>query len=181
MRCRALLGVMVGLVAISFCTAPNPAQVLADGGCSASYTILGPMPGLTGATTTDWFNVFGDGFDPSVPATIGFSVPVVPYSVEDPHSVQPAVTSFTMPASDMNISFKWTFRAQDANVQAITVRIAGNACEASTVVDLSPPATSTAPDVPPVGGQSSGALLVLLVAFCGGTFAAARRRYARQG
>jgi hypothetical protein len=120
-----------------------------------------------GATPTDWFNVFGDNFDPSVPATLTFSAPVIPWSVEQPMSVQAPVTSYTMPAKYMAGGFKWTFRAQDGKIQEVAVRITGKGCEARTVVDLSPPGTSTVPGAPASRDQSPASLLILLVSIGG--------------
>lgn len=176
-RRRYLVGVVLGVVAISLWIAPKPTVMLADGGCSASNVILGQMPALTGPTTTDWFNVFGENFDPSVPATLTFNVSVIPYSVDLPDSVLPPVTSYTMPAKDMGAFFKWTFRARDENVQKISVSISASGCTASTVVDFSPPATSTVLASPSVHDQSSAELLILLLAFCGGALTAVRRRH----
>jgi hypothetical protein len=141
--------------------------VVARSPCQASYVVLGQIPALTGPTPTDWFNVFGDNFDPSVPATLTFSAPVIPWSVEQPTSVQAPVTSFTVPATYMSSGFKWTFRAQDGTVQEIHVRITGKACDASTVVDLSPPATSTTQDAPASRDQPPASLLILLVSVGG--------------
>jgi hypothetical protein len=73
-----------------------------------------------------------------------------------------------MPAKYMGRGgFKWTFRAQDRKVQEITVRITGKACDASTVVDFSPPGTSTVPDAPASHDQSPASLLILLVSVGG--------------
>jgi hypothetical protein len=166
---RGLVGVVFVTGAILSMEA-TPGVVVAGSECRASYVVLGPIPGLTGATPTDWFNVFGENFDPSAPATLTFSAPVIPWSVERPMSVQSPVTSFTMPAKYMSSGFKWTFRGQDGKVQEIAVRITGKACEARTVVDLSPPATSTPQDAPASRDQSPASLLILL-ALVGGALA----------
>ena len=83
-------------------------------------------------------------------------------------SVQASVASFTVPARYMGIGgFKWTFRPQDGTIQEIAVRITGRACQASTVIDFSPPATSTTRDGPASRDQSPARLLVLLVSLGG--------------
>src|SRR5712671_4330749 len=137
---------------------PNPAA--AAGACRASFAILGSAPTLTGMTPTDWFNVFGEDVDPTVPATLTFSVPVIPWSIGQSGAEQTAVRTFVIPTKDMagiptndmaGGGFKWTFRAHDLGVQTIGVRISGSGCSASTLVDFSPPATSTAD--PPLPGE----------------------------
>jgi hypothetical protein len=164
---RGLIGVVL-LAGAILGVGATPSVAVAGSECRASYVVLGQIPSLTGATPTNWVNVFGDNFDPSVPATLTFSAPVIPWSVEDAMSVQAPVTSFTMPAKYMGRGgFKWTFRAQDGKVQEIAVRITGNACEASTVVDFSPPATSTTKDAPASRDQSLASLLILLVSLGG--------------
>ena len=170
MRVGPRLGVALGVIALAGATlgiGATASVAVAASACQASYVVLGLMPALTGATPTDWFNVFGDNFDPSVPATLTFSAPVIPFSFEDPMSVQAPVTSYTMPAKYMTSGFKWTFRAQDGKIQEITVRITGKACDASTVVDLSPPVTATTQDAPASRDQSPGSLLILLVSVGG--------------
>jgi hypothetical protein len=170
MRTRLHLAVVLSVIALAGAIlgiGATPSVAVAGSECRASYVVLGQIPALTGPTPTDWFNVFGDNFDPSVPATLSFSAPVIPWSVDQPWSVQAPVTSFTMPAKYMSSGFKWTFRAQDGKVQEIHVRITGKACEASTVVDFSPPATSTTRDAPASRDQSPASLLVLLVALGG--------------
>jgi hypothetical protein len=170
MRVGPRLGVALGVIALAGATlgiGATASVAVAASACQASYVVLGLMPALTGATPTDWFNVFGDNFDPSVPATLTFSAPVIPFSFEDPVSVQAPVTSYTMPAKYMASGFKWTFRAQDGKIQEITVRITGKACDASTVVDFSRPGTSTVPDEPAPRDQSPGSLLTLLVSVGG--------------
>jgi hypothetical protein len=62
--------------------------------------------------------------------------------------------------------FKWTFRARDPGVRTIGVRISGSGCSASTLVDFSPPATSTA-DPPLLGEPTPFPPLFLLLAFAG--------------
>ncbi|HEX5822974.1 MAG TPA: hypothetical protein VFY18_00820, partial [Candidatus Limnocylindrales bacterium] len=146
----------------------------AAGSCRADFAILGQAPGLTGATPTDWFNVFGTEFDASVPATLTFGVPVIPWSIDQPTVVQAAVTTFAVPAADMAAGFKWTFRSRDRGVRSISVVVAGLDCQAKTVIKFALPATSTAePSAPsqplPVGP------LALLLAFAGGVSAAWRR------
>jgi len=163
---RGLVGV-VFLAGAILSMGATPGVVVAGSACQASFVVLGQTPALTGPTPTDWFNMFGENFDPSVPATVTFSAPVIPWSVEQPMSVQSPVTSFTMPAKYMSSGFKWTFRAQDGTVQEIDVRITGKACEASTVVDFLPPATSTSLDAPPSRDQSPASLLILLVSLGG--------------
>ena len=164
---RGLVGV-VFLAGAILGMGATPGVVVAGSPCQASYVVLGQIPALTGPTPTDWFNVFGDNFDPSVPATLTFSAPVIPWSVEQPTSVQSPVTSFTMPAKFMGKGgFKWTFRPQDGKVKEIAVRITGKACEARTEVDLSPPATSTTQEGPPSRDQSPASLLILLVSLGG--------------
>jgi hypothetical protein len=170
MRTSPHLAVALGVIALAGATlgmGATPGMVVAASACQASYVVLGQTPAATGATPTDWFNVFGDNFDPSVPATLTVSAPVIPWSVEQPLSVQAPVTSYTMPAKYMAGGFKWTFRAQDGKIQEITVRITGKACDASTVVDFSPPGTSTVPDAPASRDQSSASLLILLVSIGG--------------
>ena len=164
---RGLIGVVL-IAGATLGIGATASVAVAASACQASYVVLGPLPALTGATPTDWFNVFGDNFDPSVPATLTFSAPVIPWSVEEPMSVQAPVTSYTMPAKYMGRGgFKWTFRAQDRKVQEITVRIIGKACEASTVVDFSPPGTSTVSDAPASRDQSPASLLIQLVSVGG--------------
>jgi hypothetical protein len=150
----------------------NPA--MAAGACRASFVILGPAPTLTGSTPTDWFNVFGDDFDPTVPATLTFGVPVIPWAIDQPKVVQPAVTVYVMPTKYMAAGFKWTFRARDPGVKAIDVQIAGSGCQATTVVDFSPPATATAELAAPKEPFSLATLLLLL-SFAGGLLAVWRR------
>jgi hypothetical protein len=60
--------------------------------------------------------------------------------------------------------FKWTFRAADGTVKEIAVRITG---KASTVIDFSPPATSTTQVGPPPRDQSPASLLTLLISLGG--------------
>jgi hypothetical protein len=164
---RGLIGVVLLAGAILGIGA-GPSVVVAASECRASYVVLGQIPALTGATPTAWFNVFGDNFDASVTATLTFSAPVIPWSVEEPMSVQAPVTSFTMTAKYMGRGgFKWSFRAQDGKVKEIAVRIIGKTCEASTVVDFSPPATSTTRDTPASRDQSPASLLILLVSLGG--------------
>jgi hypothetical protein len=161
---------LVGVVFIAGATlgiGVTPSAVVAASACQASYVVLGQIPALTNATPTDWFNVFGENFNPSVAATLTFSVPVIPWSGDEPMSVQAPVTSFTMRAEYMASGFKWTFRAQDGTVKEIAVRITGKACEARTVVDLSPPATSTTQEGPRSRDQSPASLLILLVSVGG--------------
>lgn len=166
MRTRLHLAVVLSVIALAGAIlgiGATPSMVVAASACRAWYVVLGPLPVPAGATPTDWFNVFGENVDPSVPATLTFSTPVIPWSIEEPMSVQAPVTSFTMPAKDMGRGgFKWTFRAEDRKVQEIAVRITGKACEASTVVDLSPPATSTVSEAPASRDQSPASLLILL-------------------
>jgi len=178
-RPRDLIGVVLVVGAIIVGIAAKPGAVRAGGECRASFVILGQTPALTGATPTNWFNVFGENFDPSAAAILTFSVPVIPWSVEQLGS-QPAVTTFTMPAEWMGSDFKMTFRAPDGKVQKIHVRITGKACNASTVVDFSPPVTSTVQDAPSVRDQSRVSLLVPLVAFGGGALALRRRLRSEQ-
>jgi hypothetical protein len=175
---RGLVGV-VFLAGAILGMGATPGVVVAGSACQASYVVLGQIPALTGPTPTDWFNVFGDNFDPSVPATLTFSAPVIPWSVEQPTSVQAPVTSFTMPVKYMSSGFKWTFRAQDGKVQEIALRITGKACVASTVVDFSPPATSTVHDAPASRDQSPASLLILLVSL-GGALAMLWRLYSER-
>ena len=163
---RGLLGVAF-LAATILGIGATPSMVVAASACRAWYVVLGPMPVPPGATPTDWFNVFGENFDPSVPATLTFSAPVIPFSFEDPMSVQVPLTSYTMPAKYMASGFKWTFRALDPKAQEIAVRITGKACEARTVVDFSPPVTATTQDAPASRDQSPGSLLTLLVSVGG--------------
>ena len=151
---------------------PNPAA--AAGACRASFAILGSAPTLTGMTPTDWFNVFGEDFDATVPATLTFSVPVIPWSIDQPKAVLPAVTAYAMPAKYMAGGFKWTFRARDPGVKTIDVQIAGSGCQATTVVDFLPPATSSAELAAPKEPSSLAALLLLL-SFAGGLLAFWRR------
>lgn len=146
MRTSPHLAVALGVIALAGATlgmGATASVAVAASACQASYLVLGQTPAATGATPTDWFIVFGDNFDPSVPATLTFSASVIPWSVEQPMSVRAPVTSFTMRAEYMASGFKWTFRAQDGKVKEIAVRITGKACEARTVVDLSPPVTAT--------------------------------------
>jgi hypothetical protein len=172
-RSRRFAVLMCALTtALGVALPPNP--MMAAGACKASFVILGPAPTLTGMTPTDWFNVFGDDFDPTVPATLTFGVPVIPWSIDQPKVVQPAVTAYVMPAKYMASGFKWTFRARDSGIKTIDVQIAGSGCQATTLVDFSPPATSTA-DLAAPKEPSSLAALLLLLSFAGGLLAFWRR------
>lgn len=170
-----LVVVLISGLAIGLGVAFMPHTAVAASTCSASYVVLGQIPNMTGPTSTDWFNVFGDDFAPSVSATVTFGVPVIPWSIDHLKEVQPAVTTFDVPAEDMAAGgFKWTFRARDPGVETIKVRITGSGCEANTVVDFSPPATSTTlPAVPKEPSPESA--LLLLASFAGGLVAAWRR------
>jgi hypothetical protein len=99
---------------------------------------------------------------------------VIPWSIDQPKVVQPAITDYVMPAKYMAAGFKWTFRARDPGVKTIDVQIVGSGCQATTLVDLSPPATSTAeleaPNEPP-----SFVAVLLLLSFAGGLLAFWRR------
>lgn len=129
--------------------------------CQADNALLGQLPILTGPTSTDWFNVLGLDFDPTVPPTLTFSAPVVPYPGDSPQALPTSLTSFVVPATEFAGSFKLTFRARDSGVRTITVRIAGKGCVASTVVAMTLPGTSTdAPAAPSPGGL----VMILLVA-----------------
>jgi hypothetical protein len=163
------------LVASAIALAAKPVVVIAGSGCTATYAVLGQMPGLTGPTPTVWFNVIGRDFDPSIPATLTFGVPVIPYSLDDPRVVEPAVTTFSIPAETMSTSFKWTFRAQEADVRTIRVRVAGNGCHTAVVVDLSPPATSTADAMATPGDGLTPGPILLLIALAGGMLITDRR------
>jgi hypothetical protein len=165
--------VLVSALVVGLGVALTPIAVVAAGGCRASYLVLGPQIDSTGPASTDWFNVFGEDFDPTVPATLTFSVPVIPWSIGQSGAGQTAVSSFVIPTKDMagiptndiaGSGFKWTFRARDPGVQTIGVRITGSGCSASTLVDFSPPATST-PDPPLPGEPSPIVPPLLLLAF----------------
>ena len=134
---------LIGILAVAPARGAEAAQP-----CVASYVVLGQFGGIGGPTPTDWFNVFGEHFDPSVPARIRFGVPVIPWSIDSPEEPLPPVTEFTVPAESMSAGFKWTFRTRDPGVQSIRVRIVGNGCTATTLVDLSPPDTATAEPTP---------------------------------
>jgi hypothetical protein len=173
-RSRLVLALVSGL-AIGLGVALEPYTAVAAGTCSASFVVLGQIPNMTGPTSTDWFNVFGDDFEPGVTATVTFGVPVIPWSIEHLKEVQPAVTSFVVPAKDMAAGgFKWTFRARDSGVKTIDVQIAGSGCQATTVVDFSPPATSTA-ELSAPNEPTSFAAILLLLSFAGGLLAFWRR------
>lgn len=166
LRSRRIV-VLISVLTVGIGAATMPDAITAAGTCRADYSILGQAPGLTGPTSTDWFNIFGMDFDPSVPATLTFGVPVIAWSIEQPTVVQPAMTRFVMPAADMSAGFKWTFRSRDPGVQVIGVAIAGLGCQASTLVDFSPPDTSTV-ELPTPSQPSPVIPLLLLLAFVGG-------------
>jgi len=166
---------MMCALTTAFGVALNSYTAVAASTCSASYVVLGQIPNMTGPTSTDWFNVFGEDFEPSVTATVTFGVQVIPWSIDHLKEVQPAVTTFVVPAGDMAAGgFKWTFRARDPGVKTIDVQIAGSGCQATTLVDFSPPATSTAELAAPNETFSLAALLLLL-SFAGGLLAVWRR------
>jgi hypothetical protein len=173
-RSRVIVGVVL-VLAIGLGHAARPDPIVAAGACRAGSAILGQTPGLTGPTPTDWFNVFGEDFDPTVPATLTFGVPVIPWTVEQPSVVQPAVTAFSMPAQAMSSGFKWTFRARDPGVLTISLRISGEGCQASTLVDFSAPATSTADGGPGQRDRPPAEPLLLLLSFTGSALALNRR------
>jgi hypothetical protein len=164
--------VLISTLAIGVALAFKPSPAVAVSTCKASYVVLGQIPNMTGPTSTDWFNVFGDGFDANVPATLTFGVPVIPWSIDHLKEVQPAVTTFVI--EEPGAGFKWTFRARDPHVRTINVRISDSGCEASTLVDFSPPATSTAELAAPKEPSSLAAVLLLL-SFAGGLLAVWRR------
>jgi hypothetical protein len=168
-RTRRILA-LISALAIGLGVGLEPHTAVAAANCQASYVVLGQAATLTGPTSTDWFNVFGEDFDATVPATLTFGVPVIPWSIDQLKTVQPAVTTYVMPAKYMSSGFKWTFRTRDPGVQKINVRIAGQGCEASTLVDFSPPATSTA-DLPAPSEPSPLTPPVLLLAFAGAVLA----------
>ena len=150
--------------------------VQAASACSAGNAVLGQTPALTGTTPTGWFNITGEGFASSALPTMTFSVPVIPWTESNPMTVAAPVTTFTLPAGQSpDLGFKWTFRAANTSVQRITVRIAGQGCAATTVVDFAAPATSTAAAVPDHTDLGPGRLLVLVLAFGVGGFALWRR------
>lgn len=169
-RALLLLVAVCSFGAAQFSIAPLPAKAAET--CSASFVMLGQMPALTGSTPTDWFNVFGEGFDASVPAVLTFGSPVIPYSMQ-PTVVEPAVTVFTMPAQYMFSGFKWTFRSRDVGIRRINVTIAGNGCQASTIVDTSPTPPPTGTEQPP--GGSTAPPFALALAFVGGLLVVRRR------
>ncbi|MEA2518627.1 MAG: hypothetical protein QOF49_707 [Chloroflexota bacterium] len=170
------IGRFVGAVALGLVLSGQATTAAAAGPCQADSVVLGQIPGLTGPTPTDWFNVVGQDLDPTVVATVTFDVPVVPWSVEEPSVIQRAVSSFTIPKAYSAESFKWTFRARDPGVQAIHVAVAGRGCEAITRVDFLPPATSTADLAPDPGdGATPGPGTVLAVAFLFALLGANRR------
>ncbi len=142
--------VSAAVVALLVLAAPTPSRAAT---CQADNALLGQLPILTGPTSTDWFNVLGLDFDPTVPPTLTFTAPVVPYPGDSPQVLPPSVTSFVVPSSEFAGSFKLSFRARDTGVRSITVRIVGKRCVASTVVALTLPGTSTdAPAAPPLVG-----------------------------
>jgi hypothetical protein len=177
------IGVAAGILATGFVLGGQAAtggSVRAAGPCQADSVVLGQMPGLTGPTPTDWFNVFGQDLDPSVPAVLTFDVPMIPWSLEQPKVVQAAVSTFTIPSAHSTEPFKWTFRARDPGVQAIRVTVAGPGCEAITRIDLSPPATSTAELAPDPGEGAMLGQATLLALVFGVALLAANRRLARR-
>jgi hypothetical protein len=165
--------VLIVVLTIGLGVADLPDPTAASGGCRASYATLGQAPGLTGPTPTDWFNILGEDFDPTVPATLTFDVPVIPWSIDQPTLVQPALTTFQVPAASMSAGFKWTFRTRDPGVQVIHVDVAGLGCQASTIVDFTPPASSTA-DIPTPSEPAPVTPLLLVMAFVSGMVAALR-------
>lgn len=169
--CATALLLAIGLLFID-----SSGFVRAAGPCKADSVVLGQMPGLTGATPTDWFNVFGENLDPSTAAVVKFDVPVIPWSIDQPKVVQAAVSTFTIPTAHSAESFKWTFRPRDAGVPAIRATVNGPGCEAVTRIDFSPPATSMVEVAPDPGASPphwQGTVLAL--AFGAALFAANRR------
>ncbi len=160
--------VIVLVLAVLTLATPTPSRAAT---CRADNVLLGQVPVLTGQTSTDWFNVFGFDFDPSLPPTITFGAPVVLYPGETSQGLPPSVTSFVVPTTFFDGSFKLTFRARDSDVRTITARIVGEGCVANTIVQLTLPGTSTdAPATPSLGGLA----LILLVSL--GAAAALWRR-----
>src|SRR5690348_17155540 len=99
-------------------------------------------PDATGDDSTQWFNVFGIGFDASVPATLTFNTQVIPYSIAEPHDQLPPTNTFTLPADYMTDYFKWTFKSV-APTQTIQMTISGKDCQTSTVIKFDPSAPYT--------------------------------------
>ncbi len=165
---------LIGFLAVAAARGVEAAQP-----CVASYVVLGQLGGISGPTPTDWFNIFGEHFDSSVPARIRFGVPVIPLSIERPQESLPPVTEFTVPSESMSAGFKWTFRTRDPGVQSIRVRIVGKACTATTLVDLSPPDTSTAEPTPVPTGPPSAEVLLAAASVSGLAFRAILRRKTR--
>jgi hypothetical protein len=155
---------------------PAPTPTRAASPCAAGYAILGQTPALTGATPTDWFNVTGENFDPSVVPTMAFSVPVIPWAETNPMIVEAAVTTFTVPGvQDAMLGFKWTFRSAATGIQRISVRVAGKGCAATTLVDFAAPATSTTLEALDRASIGLDRLLAMLLAFVLGGLASLRR------
>lgn len=141
----------------------------AAGACTADSTVLGQLVFLTGPTSTDWFNVFGDGLDPAGTWTVTFSVPVMLWPLPAPLTYDPkqATTSLAMPTNPSG-GFKWTVRTRDKGVNSLTIHVTDGTCTAAHVVVLVP---DTATDPIPAGapfpilaaliGAGLGAVFVL--------------------
>lgn len=104
--------------------------------CSADNVLLGPDSGVT----TPWFNIFAANFDPATSITITFDKPVIAW----PGEGAPSGPIETLTVSGTGAD-KLSFRPADAGVARIVVRIGGGGCFATTTVDLSGAAATSAP------------------------------------
>lgn len=151
--------------------AATPGRIIAANGCNVRIVILGQWPGISGPTTSsDWFNVLGTGFDRAAPATITFSIPVIPWPDGPAESVD------ARRSTESDGSFKWTFRARDVGVAAIDINVTSNGCAVAVVADLVAPDTSIAEVVSVEPGPSSPlSVLIVLFAASGGAWAIRHR------
>lgn len=127
-------------------------SVVAKGSCTADA--------VGGQRSTDWFNAFGFGLDPSRSWTVSFSVPVIPFPTMGPPTGP--LTSFPIPAyhAGQDGSFKGTFRARDAGVDSIRITVTDGVCTASHVLSFVP---NTATDASSIAAGKQPPLAVLLV------------------
>jgi hypothetical protein len=161
--------VVVAIAVATLSVLVPPTTATAAGDCAADSTVLGHLPFLTGPTSTDWFNIFGEGLDPAGTWTVTFSVPVMLWPLPAPLTYDPkqATTSLAMPSNPSG-GFKWTVRTRDKGVSSLTFHVTDGTCTAAHVVVLVP---DTATDPAPPGvpfpilaaliGAGLGAVFVL--------------------
>lgn len=116
--------------------------------CSLDSVAIGTTP----SASTPWFNLFVDGVSPNAPLTIQFDTPVIGY----PGMGAPdgPITVYVGPASP-NGGTKLSFRPASPGVDRVTVRLEADGCSTSTVVSLTPLA-STSPSTSPSPSGSGG-------------------------